>query len=86
MKAAFIVFVLLGMYGSAEVFGFDPARIQVRQTVVMAPPVIFVPHTTMVPYQLVRTEVTPIVYPTPLRNLLFGRQRVTHVFSPQVQQ
>lgn len=84
MKTWFVVFLLFGFYGTANVFGVDPTRVRVTRVIAPVPQTIFVPQIQVVPYEHVRTEVAPIVYPTPLRDLLFGRQRVTHVFSPQV--
>jgi hypothetical protein len=85
MKTAFVVFLLFGIYGSADVFGVDPARLP-QQTVVMAPQVILVPRTTMVPYQLDRTEVIRREFMTPVRDWLLGRYRINSYYRPQVQQ
>jgi hypothetical protein len=87
MKTAFVVFLLFGFYGSADVFGVDPTRLpQQPVTVMPVPQVILVPRTTMVPYQLDRTEVIRREFRTPVRDWFLGRYRINNYYRSQVQQ
>lgn len=88
----FIVFLLFAFYGTPRVMGVDPGVYQVPlyqapqvyQRQFYAPPqTIFLPRIEMVPYNLQRSEVSPIQYPTPIRDLLFGRYRIKHYYVPQ---
>ena len=79
MKTWFIVLLLFGFCGTASVYGVDPTRSRV------APPqVIMRPQVTMVPYEHLRTDIIRREFRTPLRDWLIGRERVRHIYAPQV--
>lgn len=89
MRLAFVTFLMLAFYGSTDCFGQPPTYTVPRwytpqvyaPSVYAPPPTIYVPQVQMVPYQLERTEVIPREYATPLRDLLFGRWRMQHVYK-----
>ena len=92
MRLWYIVFLLFGFYGTPSVFGQElqppvisqPSPVYVAPCVGCLPQVIYRPQIQLVPYLYQNSTVRQMEYPTPLRNLFFGRYRINHYYQPQV--
>jgi len=93
MRLMFLIFILFGVYGSnwriaqGQVVAPMPVVVYPAYPVyVPAQQVIYRPYVQMVPYQYQGSSVHQIQYPTPLRDLLFGKYRIDHYYAPQMNQ